>query len=212
MNYKIVTVARRKAFVTLSGILLFLAGFMILMGIITAEIFHPPGFSTRSSYISELGASIQPGQAAPRPSAEIFNLTMIVAGILIVIAAFMCEIVFKTLLASIPLGIFGIGILGVGIFPGNIIPWHGIFALVIFVSGGLAAITSFRIVRAPLRFIFIGLGIIALVFLIFSRSFIPTLGVGGAERWLFYPLVFWITGLGAYLLGLKANEYGTDTL
>jgi hypothetical protein len=27
--------------------------------------------------------------------------------------------------------------------------------------------------------------------------------VGGAERWLFYPVVFWITGLGAYLSGLK---------
>jgi len=189
--------------------LLFLAGFMIFMGIITGEILHPPGFSTRSSYISELGASVQPGQAAPRPSADIFNLTMIVTGIMILAASWLCEIVFKKLLANIPLGMFGIGILGVGIFPGNIIPWHGISALVVFITGGIAAITSFKIVRAPLQYIFIGLGIIALAFLLFSKHFIPTLGVGGAERWLFYPLVFWITGYGAYLLGLKEEEYDT---
>jgi hypothetical protein len=44
-------------------------------------------------------------------------------------------------------------------------------------------------------------GIIALILLFFANKFIPLLGVGGAERWLFYPEVFWIMGLGGYLLG-----------
>jgi hypothetical membrane protein len=91
----------------------------------------------------------------------------------------------------------------VGIFPGNIAPWHGIFAMVIFLAGGVGAITSFRIVKSPLRFVFICLGLISLFFLFTSNSFVPALGVGGTERWVFYPIVFWLTGLGGYLLGSK---------
>jgi hypothetical membrane protein len=195
-----------KASLTKSGLLLFLAGFMIFMGIITGEIFYPKEFDTRDNYISELAASRPPDTTIPQPSATIFNITMIIAGILIIISTYFVQILFRKLLISIPLGLFGVGISGVGIFPGNIVPWHGIFALVIFIAGGIAAITSYNIVSSPLRYVFIFLGIIALVFLITFRFFVPVLGVGGTERWLFYPVIFWITGLGGYLLGIK-DEY-----
>jgi beta-galactosidase len=188
---------------TLAGLLLFLAGFLIFMGIITGEIYYPLEFNTRDNYISELAAAFPPATITPQPSAIIFNLTMMVSGIMIIIAAFSIQITFRKLLSSIPLGLVGIGILGVGIFPGNVVPWHGIFALIIFIAGGIGAITSFKIVASPIRYVFICLGIIALVFLLGAKIFIPTLGVGGAERWLFYPIVFWLTGLGAYLSGLK---------
>jgi hypothetical membrane protein len=198
-----------KASLTKSGLLLFLAGFIIFMGIITGEIFYSLDFNTRDNYISELAAPLPPNTIVPQPSASIFNISMIVAGILIIAATFFVQGVFRKPLASIPIGLFGIGILGVGIFPGDVVPWHGIFAIVIFFSGGIAAIASFKIVCSPFRYIFICLGIIALVFLFFSRFFIPSLGVGGAERWLFYPLVFWLTGLGAYLLGIKDGHKNT---
>ena len=81
-----------------------------------------------------------------------------------------------------------------------------IFALLLFIAGGIGAITSYKIVSAPLRYIFIFLGIITLVFLIGYKYFVPSLGVGGAERWVFYPELFWMTGLGGYLLGIK-DEY-----
>jgi hypothetical membrane protein len=96
---------------------------------------------------------------------------------------------------------FGAGITGVGVCPGNVVPWHGIFAIVIFLTGGIGAVTSFKIVKGPLKYILICLGIISLILLFFAKHFIPLLGVGGAERWLFYPEVFWIMGLGGYLLG-----------
>lgn len=194
---------------TKSGLLLFLAGFAIFMGIITGEIFYPLKFTTRNSYISELAASLPPETIIPEPSASIFNITMIVTGLMIILGAYFVQGLFKKLLTTIPMGLFGIGILGAGVFPGNIAPWHGIFALVIFISGGIAAITSFKIVNSPLRYLFICFGIIALVSLFFAKHFIPILGVGGAERWLFYPLVFWITGLGAYLLGIKDGHKNT---
>jgi hypothetical membrane protein len=186
-----------------SGILIFLSGFLIFMGIITGEIFYSLEFNTRDHYISELGAALPPNTIVPQPSATIFNLTMIVSGLMVICGTFFVHSASKKLLSSIPLGLLGIGLLGVGVFPGNIAPWHGIFAMVIFVAGGVGAITSFRIVRSPLRAVFICLGLISLIFLITYKSFVPTLGVGGTERWVFYPIVFWLTGLGGYLLGSK---------
>lgn len=198
-----------RASLTKSGLLLFLAGFAIFMGIITGEMFYPLKFNTRDNYISELAAALPPNTIVSEPSAAIFNITMIITGMMIILGAYYVQVIFKKLLTSIPLVLFGVGILGVGIFPGNIVPWHGIFALVIFIFGGISAITSFKIVNEPLKYIFICFGIIALAFLFFAKFFSPVLGVGGAERWLFYPLTFWITGLGAYLLGIKDGHKNT---
>jgi hypothetical membrane protein len=195
--------AGKKTELTISGLLLFLAGFLIFMGIITGEVFHKKYFNTRDNYISELAAALPPDTIIPQPSGVIFNTTMIVTGIMIIIGSGLLYISFKRLLVCIPLFLFGFGITGVGICPGYIIPWHGIFALIIFLSGGIVAITSCKIVNSPLRYVFICLGITALLFLFFQKVFIPVLGVGGAERWLFYPEVFWLTGFGAYLLGMK---------
>jgi len=189
-----------------SGMLLFLSGFLIFMGIITGEMFYTLPFNTRGNYISELAAALPPGTVTPPISAAVFNLTMIVTGIMVLASGFLLVKVYKKLLATIPLMMFGAGITGVGLCPGNVVPWHGIFAIVIFLTGGIGAITSFKIVKGPLRYVLICFGIIALILLFFAKKFIPLLGVGGAERWLFYPEVFWITGLGAYLLGI-INSY-----
>jgi hypothetical membrane protein len=184
-----------------SGTLLFLSGFLIFMGIITCEMFYTLPFNTRGNYISELAAALPPNAATPHTSAVIFNLTMIVTGLMVVVAGILLQKSSKKLLSTIPLMMFGAGITGVGVCPGNVIPWHGIFAIVIFLTGGIGAITSFKIVKGPLRYALICFGIIALILLFFSKKFIPILGAGGAERWLFYPEVFWIMGLGGYLLG-----------
>lgn len=198
-----VVFADKKSSLTKSGLLFFLAGIIIFMGIITGEIFYTSEFNTRNSYISELAAALPPNTTVLQPSATIFNLTMIVSGIIIIVATYFVQVGFRKLLSTIPLFLFGAGCTGVGIFPGNIAPWHGIFAFIIFVAGGIAAISTFKIVCSPLRYIFICLGVISLTFLISYNSFVPAMGVGGTERWVFYPLVFWITGLGGYLLGVE---------
>lgn len=190
----------RPAIIT-SGLLLFLSGFLILMGIITGEMFYTLPFNTRGNYISELAAALPPNTVTPHTSAAIFNITMIVTGIMVVLAGMLLQKSSKNPIATIPVMLFGTGITGVGVCPGNVVPWHGIFAIVIFLTGGIGAITSFKLVKGPLRYVLICFGIIALILLFFSKKFIPLLGVGGAERWLFYPEVFWIMGLGGYLLG-----------
>jgi hypothetical membrane protein len=198
--------ADKKGAFTTSGLLIFLSGFFIFMGIITGEIVYPLEFNTRDHYISELAAALPPDTMVPQPSATIFNMTMIISGLMVIAGAFYIHAGFKKLLSSIPLGLFGVGLLGVGLFPGNIDPWHGIFAMVLFIAGAVAAITSFQIVRSPLRYAFICLGLISMFFLITYNAFIPALGVGGTERWVFYPIVFWITGLGGYLLGFQRQS------
>jgi hypothetical membrane protein len=185
----------------LAGLLFFLAGSVILMGIITAEIYYPSGYSTRNSDISDLGATRPPNSIIYQPSASIFNAIMIIGGLLLLAASFFFFrdlnrwgiVLFPTLT--------GIGVLGVGIFPGNMSPFHGLLALVAFVSGGLSAIISSKVVTAPFSYVMIFLGLMTLIFLVFNPVFIPVLGEGGAERFVAYPVILWAMGFGGYLAG-----------
>ena len=184
----------------LSGILLFLAGSFALMGIITAEALYPSGYTTNNSEISDLGATIPPDSVIYQPSSSIFNTTMMLTGFMIIIATFYQHKYFKKLSVSIPLSLFGLGLVGIGFFPGNTVPYHGIFSLLTFTSGGVSAITSFKIVSAPFKYIGIVFGLIALVTLFAANIYIPFIGDGGTERWVAYPIILWVTGFGGYLM------------
>lgn len=189
-------------FRNLPGLLLFIAGAVLLMGIITAEIFYPAGYTTAHSEISDLGATRPlPVSVSYQPSASIFNATMIFGGLLIIAAAL---VLFRTgtkwYLVVFP-ALLGTGILGVGIFPGNNAFFHPLFALLTFISGGLAAIVSFRMTRPPFAYLVALIGVITLVFLFLSPVFIPLLGDGGTERFVAYPLIIWMIGFGGYLIG-----------
>ena len=199
-----------RASLTKSGLLLFLAGFLIFMGIITGEIFYTAEFSARDSYISELASKINVEANIKQISASIFDFTMIVAGVMVVIGAWFVHKIFKKYLMTIPMALLGVALACFGIFPSKILPMYDqFFSLFVFICGAISAIVSFKIVNAPLKYIFVCFGVIALILLIFQEHFISALGVGGAERWLFYPVVFWITGMGTYLLGIKDGHKNT---
>jgi hypothetical membrane protein len=189
--------------ISLSGTLLFLSGSIILMGIITAEAFYPSGYTTANSEISDLGATIRPNSVTYQPSANIFNYTMMLAGLLTAVAAWLQHKWHGKYLFSIPLLLVGVGMLGVGFFPGDKDPYHGMFALLTFNMGGLMAITSFKIVSAPFSYIGIVFGLITIITLWTASFFIPIIGDGGTERWVAYPVVLWLTGIGGYMLNAK---------
>ncbi len=197
-----------KSYQKTAGALLFLAGSITLMGIITAEAFYPPGYSTSANDISDLGSTRPPNSVIHQPSAMIFNSTLIVTGIMILSGVYFVQKAYKEPLASVPIGLLGLGILGAGIFPGNVTPWHGLFAMLTFFSGGVAAITSSKIVIPPFSYLGIIFGTIALfgIFsaVFFSNPLIPILGNGGAERWVAYPIILWLIGFGGYLLGTQS--------
>jgi len=195
---------------TTAGLFLYLAGMIIIMGIITGEIFYPSDYSTSINDISDLGSTRPPDIVIHQLSATIFNVTMLLAGGLILLATRWLHRFYHKWNVTIPLGLFGLGILGVGLFPGNVTPFHGIFSLLTFVAGGISAILLARITQPPFRYLAILLGSIGLLFLFTSNWWIPILGSGGTERWVAYPIVLWLIGFGGYLLGLStANHFST---
>ena len=188
-----------------SGLLLFLAGSIALMGIITAEALYPSGtgYTTFNSEISDLGATKPPNSVIYQPSSGVFNIAMLLSGLMTLTATFFQHKFFKELAVSIPLSLFGLGLIGIGIFSGDKVPYHGMFAMLTFLTGGLSAILAFKIVSTPFKYIGIVFGSISLATWA-AAVFIPDIifsliGMGGTERWLVYPIVLWITGLGGYL-------------
>jgi len=193
----------KQSLLNFASVLLYMAGALIIMGIITGEVYYPSGYTTRLSQISDLGATVPPNSVITQPSATIFNFTMIITGSMILLATFFLQKVFKKWLFSIMLGLLGFGILGVGIFPGNVTPWHGLFSMLTFNIGAIAAIVSFKIVKTPLRYVFMVSGLVTLIFFWGASYFIPLLGAGGTERWVAYPVVFYLMGMGGYVAGRK---------
>jgi hypothetical membrane protein len=190
----------------LGGGLLFIAGATILMGIITAEALYPGTFSTGANEISDLGGTRPPNSVILQPSATIFNLSMTLIGALVMAGSWFVQRAFGRRSVTIPIAVLGVGALGVGFFPGNTGSPHAVFAMVTFISGGIAAISAARLTSAPFRYLsfFLGaasLATLGMYMLLGDGSPMALLGIGGVERWIVYPVVLWITAFGGYLSG-----------
>lgn len=194
----------------IAGMLLFSAGVLAFLGIITAETLYP-GYSTSQNMISDLGATEPPNSIIIQPSSSIFSASMFFCGLLILAASFFIQRAFRKLKLTVLLGLFGTGVLGVGIFNGSYGDIHAIFALLAFLMGSLTAIASFRVQKAPMSYFSIILGGIALLDLVFyyimgDASPFAIFGLGGLERWIAYPILLWVTGFGGYLMGCSHSN------
>jgi hypothetical membrane protein len=205
-------VRSRATDLRLGGGLLLVAGATIFMGIITAEALYPGTFSTGANEISDLGGTRPPNSVILQPSATIFNVAMIVIGVLVMSGSWFIERAFARRSVTLPIAVLGVGALGVGLFPGNTGNPHAIFAMVTFISGGIAALSAARVTSAPFRYISVLLGAASLAtlgsyMLLGDVSPIAVLGIGGVERWIVYPVVLWITAFGGYLCGRADGGY-----
>jgi hypothetical membrane protein len=188
----------------ISGVLYFLTGSLALMGIITAEAMYPAVYTTYLNEISDLGATRPPNSIIHQPSASIFNFSMLLAGIMCMVASVNQHVHFKKWLFTVPILLFSLGLIGVGLFPGNMSPYHGMSSLLAFLSGAVASILAFKIISSPYKFISIAFGVIGLstwFIVVFAPDLIvPSIGLGGTERWIVYPIMLWMTGLGGYFM------------
>lgn len=196
---------RRRGYATLGGLLLMGAGSATLMGIITAEALYPAPYSTYRNTVSDL-AAMRPHNLVRQPSAAVFNWTMIVTGLLVIVAAYCLHRALRRWTVSLPAGLLGAGMLGAGVFPGTHMTAHQLFATLAFAAGSIAALLSWRVLPGPLRYLAAVLGALALVSLvagIFFMDWTPAarLGEGGVERWIAYPVVLWMVIFGAWLGG-----------
>jgi hypothetical membrane protein len=193
----------------IAGILLVLVGIVSFMGIITAEATYP-GYSTADNMISDLGGTVPPNSIVLEPASTIFNATMIVCGLMLLGGACLLHKLYRKSHFTVFFLLFGIGVLGVGVFPGDTGDPHALAAMTTFLCGSIAAIAEYVIEEGPLRFLSVALGAVSLATLLLyvvvgeSSHPLSTLGVGGIERWVAYPLILWVLALGGYLLGRES--------
>jgi hypothetical membrane protein len=195
----------------LAGSFLFIGGLQWIILVIIAETYFP-NYSVKINDLSDLASTVAPNTSIVQPSAAIFNITMILLGLGVTLATIFIYLNFRKKLVTIFLGIFGIACILVGVFPGDTGAIHGIVSLFAFVFGALSAVVAYKIESAPLKYISIIMGIAALVPLVTrfamgnSSPILSTLGRGGEERMIAYPVITWVIVLGGYLMNQVQKE------
>ncbi len=176
---------------TLAGILLFLGSIQFLLAMLVCE-GALPSYIVSSGAISDFGVG---------PTAALFNTSIIILGLSILVAAYVYHPTHGLWWLTVPFFLAGIGPIGVGLFPETDRLFHAIFALIAFLFGGLVAILTSTRVRPPFRYIGIALGLLGLVALgLFTVGQYAGIGFGGMERMIAYPVLYWGLAFGGYLM------------
>ena len=179
------------------GLLLLLGSLELLFMVHLAEILYP-GYSVSQNYISDLGVG-------PEPSRTIFTVAIIVFGILLATSVYLRG--GPAWEVPILVALSGAGTIGVGVFNEHWGVVHLVFAGLAFGMGSMAALVSSRVVKGPLSPVFAALGLIGLVALGLqgTKTYLG-LGVGGMERMIYYPAIFWVLIYGVYLMSIERCE------
>jgi hypothetical membrane protein len=184
----------------IAGALLFSSGLIFTIFNTIAESIYP-NYSIGQNALSDLGAL---GQS----TAILWDGQLLVSGIITL--AGMLLLVFRSTysqkISKPAKNLFllpAIGVIIVSLFPENtILAIHSLGALLNFLTGGLAAIYSFKFTTSPFRYFAVLLGVVSLAAIPFLGSH-PVIGFGGVERLVAYPAIIWGMGLGAYLMGYR---------
>ena len=175
-----------------AGVLFFVAASQFVIGMMIAEARGISGYSISTNYISDLGVG---------PSAMIFNSSVFLLGLLVLVGAYFLQRAFKFKLLTVLLVLTAIGAMGVGVFTEDWGWVHPVVSLIAFLFSGLSCIASYRLVKRPFSVIVVILGLMTLGALgLFSADVYLGLGAGGMERMIVYPVLTWGAGFGGYLL------------
>jgi hypothetical membrane protein len=182
-----------------AGTLIFIAVTQFVVGLIISEALYS-GYSISDNYISDLGVG---------PSSMIFNSSVFLMGLLLIIGAYFLQRAFSFTLLTVLLVLTAVGAMGVGIFTEDFGTIHSVVSLIAFLFSGLSAIFSvicsyvhkFNLVKMPFSVISVILGLITLgALVLFMAGMDLGLGVGGMERMIVYPILMWGVGFGGYLI------------
>lgn len=174
-----------------AGSLIFVGAAQFVIAMIVAESIYP-GYSVANNYISDLGVG---------PAALIFNTSVFLLGVAIVLSAYLIFVAFrKTPLVALFV-LTGVAAMGVGVFPetaGNI---HTAVSFGVFFFGGLLAIFSYTLEKPPLTYFSVIMGVFSLAALaLFVSQQYLGLGHGGMERMIAYPTLLWGIAFGGHLI------------
>src|SRR5207244_8028144 len=150
-----------------AGLLLLVGTTQFAIGMIIAEAVDP-SHSVSTNYISDLGV---------RAGAAVFNTSIILLGITILATSWFLLRAFKDPILMILVLLAGVGVIGVGVFTEAFGFLHTIVSFITFLFAGLSAILAFRILRPPLSYVsvLLGVGSLAALGLYISTNF---LGLG----------------------------------
>ena len=182
----------------LAGILIFIASLQFVLAMTISEALYPD-YSVSKNYISDLGDYSKANSVA-----YIFNSSVFLLGLLILVAAYFIQRAFNYKVFSFCLILTGIGAMGVGLFPENFaVPYlHMIVSFITFFFGAISAIVSYKLQKSPLSYLAVVLGLLSLISLaLFRLGIYLGLGVGGMERMIAYPTLLWALGFGGHLIG-----------
>jgi hypothetical membrane protein len=183
----------------IAGTLIFVAVTQFVLGLIVSEALYS-GYSVSDNYISDLGVG---------PSSMIFNSSVFLMGLLLIIGAYFLHRAFNFTLLTVTFVLTAIGAMGVGIFTEDAGTIHSIVSLIAFLFSGLSAIFAvvcsyvheFRLMKMLFSVIAVILGLTTLgALVLFMGGIYLGLGVGGMERMVVYPVLMWGAGFGGYLM------------
>lgn len=161
-------------------------------------------YSVANNYISDLGANCRT-TCTSVPSAYLFDSSIAILGLLILVGAYFLQNAYHWRPATVLVAVAGIGAIGVGLFPETTGIWHSIFSLIVFLSTGLAALTTARFQRKPMFYFSIILGLLTLAALVlYIGGEYLGLGPGGMERIVVYPVLIWSIGFGGHMMAVDS--------
>ena len=186
--------------VKLAGIFYFFGGMEIIVLLTVAESLYP-GYSVHTNTISDLAAIGQSTSLLFDPAIFAWGLSWLLGAYFLLRHSGRRRMMLLNVLP-------GIGVMMAALSPENVnIAIHSVGAIIAFIPGATAVLLSYRLIGSQLRFfaLFLGLLSLASVAVYFGAYYSPlvqqTLGSGGAERVIVYPIIVWMIGFGSYLMG-----------
>jgi hypothetical membrane protein len=186
-----------------AGVAIFAGAVQFSIGLILAEIYYP-NYNVSTNYVSDLGAPCTPNPCLVNQPSTVFNSSIVLLGLTILVGAFFLQRAFHWKPATAMIALAGIGALGVGLFPETTGNLHGIFSLILFLFAGLSAVVTARFQKSPMFYFSIVLGFVTLgALLLFVGSVYLGLGPGGMERMIVYPVLLWSVAFGGHLMATE---------
>jgi hypothetical membrane protein len=177
----------------ISGALVFFFGLQI------AEQVYPS--YQVSQTISSLGVA-----SASAASALIFNSSLVIEGIMVMVAAFLLQLSYHRIIISSSFFLGGLGAVAGAILPQDLGLIHLEISIFAFFVAGLTPFVSLLIQHKPFAYVSIVLGSLTFVAaVLLSLGITFGLPFGAMERVVAYPSLLWAIAFGGYL----ANERST---
>jgi len=191
-----------------AGVLLFvLAAQFMIVTMLAASIAR--GYDFNAAAISDLGVIAE--------TALLFNASLLAVGVLNILGGYLF---YRSHRKAWILALFvlaGLGAIGTGSFPLDSAGPHGLFALLAFLAFNLEAIAVAAVVTGPMRALSVLAGMVGLVFVVLmaigdsgDAAAFGSIGHGGTERMIVYPVMVWMLALGGYLMAIQDTVEALD--